>query len=95
MPGLTEVVNSCPYVMPGAATASLRWGSSGSGSSEQKAGAQMLMFAPLNIVRMPFQRKDTVFPVEGVDSLCKLVHRVLRTHEETSLEVRKKYFFTF
>ncbi|XP_031404474.1 uncharacterized protein LOC116213599 isoform X2 [Punica granatum] len=79
----TEVVNSCPYVIPSAATASLSWAP---GSSEQKKGVQKLIFAPINIVRMPFQRKDTVFPVEGVNSLCQLVHRVLQSHEEASLE---------
>ncbi|KAK4781977.1 hypothetical protein SAY86_016079 [Trapa natans] len=83
-PSSTQVVNSCPYIIPGIATASLSWSP---GSSEKKTGAaQKLIFAPMNIVKMPFQRKDTVFPVEGVNSLCQLMHRVLRSHEETSLE---------
>lgn len=83
-PSSTEVVNSCPYVIPSIATASLSWSA---GSSEEKTGAQKLMFSPMNIVRMPFQRKDTVFPVEGVNSLCQLMHGVLRSQEEASLEV--------
>lgn len=83
-PSSTEVLNSCPYVIPGTATASLSWAA---GSSEEKTGTQKLIFAPMNIVKMPFQRKDTVFPIEGVNSLRQLMHCVLRNHEEASLEV--------
>lgn len=85
MPSHTEVVNSCPYVMPGAATTSLSW-SAATGSSDGQVNTQRRIFNPINLVRLPFQRKDTVFPVEGVNSLCHLIHRVLRSHEEASLE---------
>ena len=85
-PSTTEVINSCPYVMPGAASASLPWGVI-SENSDGRMGVQKLLSAPIDLVRRPFQRKDTVFPVEGVNSLCQLVHRVLRSHEEASLEV--------
>ncbi|CAI0561215.1 unnamed protein product [Linum tenue] len=35
----------------------------------------------------PFQRRDTVIPVDGVSSLCQLVQRVLQSkHEEAALE---------
>ncbi|KAL4323371.1 hypothetical protein GQ457_11G003890 [Hibiscus cannabinus] len=81
----TEVVNSCPYIMPGAATASLPWGVM-SENSDGRMGVQKLLSAPMDLVRRPFRRKDTVLPVEGVDSLCHLVHRVLWSHEEASLE---------
>ncbi|KAJ0052619.1 hypothetical protein Pint_01462 [Pistacia integerrima] len=84
-PSTTEVINSCPYVMPGAASASLSWNGTG-GDSDGRMGAQKLLFAPINLVRKPFQRKDTIFPVEGINSLCQLVHRVLRSHEEVSLQ---------
>ncbi|XP_022758770.1 uncharacterized protein LOC111305465 isoform X2 [Durio zibethinus] len=81
----TEVINSCPYVMPGAVSASLPWGVI-SEDSNGRVGVQKLLSAPIDLVRRPFQRKDTVFPVEGVNSLCHLVHRVLQSHEEASLE---------
>ncbi|XVF81267.1 hypothetical protein PTKIN_Ptkin15bG0142300 [Pterospermum kingtungense] len=84
-PSTTEVINSCPYIMPGAASASLPWGVI-SENSDGRMGVQKLLSAPIDLVRRPFQRKDTVFPVEGVNSLCQLVHRVLRSHEEASME---------
>ncbi|KAJ8899456.1 hypothetical protein K2173_018430 [Erythroxylum novogranatense] len=85
-PSTTEVVNSCPYVIPSAAaSASLSWIATG-GDSEVRIAAQKLMFGPINLFRRPFQKKDTIFTIEGVNSLCQLVHRVLRSHEEASLE---------
>ncbi|KAK4845717.1 hypothetical protein QYF36_008284 [Acer negundo] len=84
-PSTVEVVNSCPYVMPGAASASLPWGAS-NGDSDGRMGAQNLLFAPINLVWRPFQRKDIILPVEGTNSLCRLVHHVLRSHEEDSLQ---------
>ncbi|KAG4137818.1 hypothetical protein ERO13_D07G095400v2 [Gossypium hirsutum] len=84
-PSTTEVVNSCPYVMPGAASSSLPWGVM-SENSDGRMGVQKFLSAPIDLVRRPFRRKDTVLPVEGVDSLCHVVHRVLWSHEEASLE---------
>lgn len=86
-PSTTEVVNSCPYVMPGAASSSLPWGVM-SENSDGRMGVQKFLSAPIDLVRRPFRRKDTVLPVEGVDSLCHLVHHVLWSHEEASLEVQ-------
>lgn len=90
----TEVVNSCPYVMPGAAMASFSW-STAAGNADTKLGAQRLAFSPMNLVRMPFQRKETILPIEGVNSLCNLVHRVLRSHEEASLKVEHNFGLLF
>jgi hypothetical protein len=87
----TGVINSCPYVMPGAASASLSLGATG-GDSDGRMGAQKFLFAPINLVRRPFQKKDIVLPVEGVTSLCQLVHCVLRSHEEASLQVKIVHF---
>ncbi|GER54569.1 lipase class 3 family protein [Striga asiatica] len=68
-PGSTEVVNSCPYVMP------------------SPAGEARLLFNPMNLVSYgPFRKKPAVLPVEGVASLCQLVHRVLRSNEEAALQ---------
>ncbi|KAL4336404.1 hypothetical protein HN51_020890 [Arachis hypogaea] len=84
-PNSTEVINSCPYVMPGFAGATLSWDPSNA-DSVKKMGPQKLLLAPINFVKRPFQRKEIVLPVEGVDSLCKQIHRVLRSHEESSLQ---------
>ncbi|XP_021676912.2 uncharacterized protein LOC110662290 isoform X2 [Hevea brasiliensis] len=81
-----EVVNSCPYVIHTAvASASLSLAAA-ERDSGGRIGGEKLIFAPINLVRRPFQRRDTIFPVEGVNSLCQLVHRVLRSHEEASLQ---------
>lgn len=81
----TGVVNSCPYVIPSHASASSTWSVIGE-EPNGRTGVQKFLAAPINLVRRPFQRKETVFPVEGIDSLCKLVNRVLRSQEEASLE---------
>lgn len=82
-PSTTEVVNSSPYVMPTAA--SVPWGAISRGPDLQM-GAQNLL-AQINLAWRPFQKKDAILPVEGVTSFCQLVHRVLRSHEEASLQV--------
>eukprot|EP00262_Sarcandra_glabra_P013447 TRINITY_DN3725_c0_g2_i1.p1 TRINITY_DN3725_c0_g2~~TRINITY_DN3725_c0_g2_i1.p1 ORF type:complete len:113 (-),score=22.81 TRINITY_DN3725_c0_g2_i1:381-719(-) len=48
--------------------------------------AQNIILAPINLVRMPFQKKPVVLPVEGIAALCQLIHRVLRSHEEASFQ---------
>ncbi|CAL1412150.1 unnamed protein product [Linum trigynum] len=85
-PSSTEVINSCPYVLSGAGgSAPLPWAAIG-GDSRGKVGGQRLFFSPINLVRRPFQRRDTVIPVDGVSSLCQLVQRVLQSNEEAALE---------
>lgn len=87
-PSSSEVINSCPYVMPGFAGATLSWDATNA-DSIRRMGAQKLLLAPINFVRRPFLRKEIVLPVEGVDSLCQQIHRVLRSHEESSFQVRQ------
>ncbi|KAI3461816.1 hypothetical protein Pfo_018479 [Paulownia fortunei] len=84
-PSSTEVVNSCPYVMPSAAGDSLSWRAT-SRVPDETTGGQKLVFAPINLVRRPFQKKPAVLPVEGVTALCQLVHHVLRSKEEAALQ---------
>lgn len=84
-PRTTGVINSCPYVMPSAASTTLLWGAS-VGDVDGRSGAQKLLFAPINFVRRPFQKKEMILPVEGVNSLRQIVHHVLRSHEEESLQ---------
>lgn len=84
-PSMTEVINSCPYVMPSAAGGSVSW-SSIDKEPDRTPTPQKLIFAPLNLVRRPFQKKPAVLPVEGVSALRQLIHRLLRSHEEAALQ---------
>ncbi|WJX91827.1 hypothetical protein P8452_73550 [Trifolium repens] len=84
-PSSVEVINSCPYVMPGFAGASLSWESTHA-EPDKRVGAQKLLFAPINFVRRPFQKREIVLQVEGVNALCQQIHRVLRSHEESSFQ---------
>ncbi|KAK2352774.1 protein EDS1L [Trifolium repens] len=84
-PSSVEVINSCPYVMPGFAGASLSWESTNA-EPDKRVGAQKLLFAPINFVRRPFQKREIVLQVEGVNALCQQIHRVLRSHEESSFQ---------
>ncbi|CAN0898035.1 hypothetical protein LINGRAHAP2_LOCUS19479 [Linum grandiflorum] len=85
-PSTTEVVNSCPYVLSGAGgNSTLPWAAIG-GDSGGNSSAKRPFFSPLDLARRSFQRRDTIIPVDGVNSLCQLVHRVLRSTEEAALE---------
>lgn len=85
-PSTTEVVNSCPYHLPGTDSSPQPWGASDSGDTKVTMAAQKLVFAPMNLLRMPFQKKSQVLPVEGVNALCQLVQRVLHSQEEASFQ---------
>lgn len=89
-PNTTGLINSCPYVIHTAATASLSLGATDA-NSDSRMGAPGLIYAPIKFFQRPFQRKETILPVEGVNSLCHLAHCVLRTHEEASLEVETSH----
>nr|GMD67009.1 uncharacterized protein LOC109162383 isoform X1 [Ipomoea batatas] len=93
-PSTTEVINSCPYVLPSASGAPLSWKTEGVGPKEI-IGAHKLIFAPLKLVTRPFRKKDSVFPVEGVSTLCEVIHRVLRSYEEAALQefAKDRLFF--
>ncbi|KAJ0926980.1 putative GTP binding domain, P-loop containing nucleoside triphosphate hydrolase [Helianthus annuus] len=78
VPSTTEVVNSCPYVMPTAA--------GNLTDSDEWVGPHKLIAGPVNMVRRSLQKRSTTLPVEGVGSLCQLVHRVIRNHEEAALQ---------
>ncbi|KAM1044278.1 hypothetical protein FF1_035392 [Malus domestica] len=84
-PRTTGVINSCPYVTPSAASTNLSWGAT-TGDADGRMGAQSLFFAPINFVKRPFQKKEIILPVEGVNSLRQVVHHVLRSHEEAALQ---------
>ncbi|KAK6940458.1 Fungal lipase-like domain [Dillenia turbinata] len=81
-PSFTEVINSRPYVLPGAGNTS-SW-SEIEEISKERISPQKLIFAPINFFQGPFQRKVPILPVEGVTAFCQLAHRVLRSQEEAS-----------
>ncbi|XP_051143282.1 uncharacterized protein LOC127259746 isoform X2 [Andrographis paniculata] len=93
-PSLTEVINSCPYVMPSAVGDSPSWRAANIITERTKDGWK-LVFDPIKLVRKPFQKKPAVLPVEGVTSLCQLIHRVLRSNEDAALQelTRDRIFF--
>ncbi|KAH1205367.1 hypothetical protein GmHk_16G046089 [Glycine max] len=84
-PSAAEVINSCPYVMPGFVGASLSLDATNT-DSNRRVDAEKLIFAPINFIRKPFLKKEIVFPVEGVNSLCQQIHRILRSREESSFQ---------
>ncbi|ONH92734.1 hypothetical protein PRUPE_8G192400 [Prunus persica] len=77
-PRTTCVINSCPYVMPSAGART--------GDADERMSAQKLIYAPINLVRRPFQKKEIILPVEGVNSLRQVVHHALQTHEEAAFQ---------
>lgn len=82
-PSITRVVNSCPFVIP--STASDQSQSSPDDNSNKVA--KTWNFLPqIKFVQMPFQKRSTVLPAEGVSGVRQLVHNVLRAHEETAFE---------
>ncbi|XP_059660049.1 uncharacterized protein LOC132306606 isoform X2 [Cornus florida] len=85
-PSITEVINSCPYVMP-SASSFLSWGDKDR-DSDGKMDPRKLISVPINLVRMPFQKKASILPVEGVNAFRQVVHHVLRSHEEASLQIK-------
>ena len=85
-PSMTEVINSCPFVMP-SATSSLQSQNSVEQNLSRREAAQRMIQAPLSLVRMPFQKKATVLPVQGVTAFRQLVHHVLRSREEIAFQV--------
>ncbi|KAI4354206.1 hypothetical protein L6164_003096 [Bauhinia variegata] len=82
-PSTTAVINSSPYVMP--SVTRLSWDAT-TEDSDRRTNAQKLIFAPIDFVKRPFQKKDIVLPVEGVNSLCQRIHCILKSQEEASFQ---------
>lgn len=93
---LSVIVNSSPYAVHGVGGVSN--GVVQEKLSVDKGGRRMtnlngivqgatqrLISAPINLVQLPFRRKEVVLPVEGVKSLRELVNRVLLDHEDAAL----------
>lgn len=85
-PSTTEVINSCPYIMPSLESTTIAL------PANDRPGPQNLIFAPINFVRRPFLRKAGVLPVQGVNKLCRHIHHVLESQEEASLQVLASFY---
>lgn len=95
------IVNSCPYAVHGIGDSSTdglekvideRGRRSTALISMVQGARQRLISAPIHLVQLPFRRKEVVLPVEGVKTLCALVHRVLLDNEEVALlELSREY----
>ncbi|KAJ7539421.1 hypothetical protein O6H91_11G091900 [Diphasiastrum complanatum] len=91
-PDLAVIVNSCPYSVHGYGAIDTSQRSIGArnrpGSSNftLQGTAQKIMSGPVNLVQMPFRKRDVVLPVEGVTELHNLIHKVLLSHEEAAFE---------
>ncbi|KAI5077717.1 hypothetical protein GOP47_0007541 [Adiantum capillus-veneris] len=54
-------------------------------NSIMQGATQRIMSAPMNLIQLPFRRKEVVLPVEGVRNLRELVNGVLLDHEDAAL----------
>ncbi|MCO5591357.1 hypothetical protein L7F22_045339 [Adiantum nelumboides] len=50
-----------------------------------QGATQRIMSAPINLIQLPFRRKEVILPVEGVKNLRDLVNGVLLDHEDAAL----------
>lgn len=85
-PSTAQVVNSCAYVMPNTNLSSMDATTVGDSDGRMGTQKKATILSPISLVWRPFQKKPTILPVEGVAALCQLVHRVVRSHEEASLQ---------
>ncbi|XP_057869239.1 uncharacterized protein LOC131076201 isoform X2 [Cryptomeria japonica] len=76
---MSAILNSCAYAVYGTGTEScaLRM---------IQGAAQRLIQAPMNLVQMPFRKKEIILPVEGVNTLRKIIHKVLISQEDYAFE---------
>nr|XP_019708458.1 uncharacterized protein LOC105051217 isoform X2 [Elaeis guineensis] len=82
---MTEVINSCPFVMA-SSVSGLQSVSSEEENLNRKEAARSINFAPINLARMPFQKKPLVMPEQGVTALRQLVHHVIQRREEAAFQ---------
>ncbi|XP_057834847.1 uncharacterized protein LOC131045291 isoform X2 [Cryptomeria japonica] len=91
-PNMGVLINSCPHGLHGTGSKSCAWNSSETtlakttGTKRIKGAAQKLISAPMNLVQLPFRKKEVFLPIEGVDKLRKLVNKVLLSDEESSFQ---------
>ncbi|PKU73452.1 uncharacterized protein LOC110108576 isoform X1 [Dendrobium catenatum] len=84
-PTMAEVVNSCPFVVPIVSNSTQKVNTTESNLT-RRISVLKLILAPINLARIPFQRKDIIFPIEGIAGFRKLVRHVLHSHEELAFQ---------
>lgn len=91
-PNMGVLINSCPYTPHGSQNVFCAWNSFEviskelSGNKRIQRLAHKVVLAPMNLIQMSFRKKELVLPVEGIETLHKLVHRVLLSHEESAFQ---------
>lgn len=86
------VVNSCAYAVHGIGTELNGWNSGEITSKELNANnriqgsVQRLISAPISLVQMPFRKKEVILPIEGVNTLWKIIQHVLMSNEESAFQ---------
>ncbi|KAH9315227.1 hypothetical protein KI387_023854 [Taxus chinensis] len=91
-PNMGVLINSRPHIVHGTGRECCVWNSSekslaeANGTKKKQGAVQKFISAPMNLVQLPFQKKEVILPVEGVDKLRKLVDKVLISHEESSFQ---------
>jgi len=86
------VVNSCAYAVHGIGTELHAWNSGEitskelNGNNRIQGSVQRLISAPISLVQMPFRKKEVILPIEGVDTLWKIIHHVLMSYEESAFQ---------
>lgn len=91
-PNMSVLINSCPYMTHGSqnvfhACNSFEVTSKElTGNKSIQRAAHKIVLAPMNLIQMSLRKKEVVLPVEGVETLQKLVHKVLLSHEESAFQ---------
>lgn len=91
-PNMSVLINSCPYTTHGSqnvfhACNSFEVTSKElTGNKNIQRAAHKIVLAPMNLIQMSLRKKEVVLPVEGVETLQKLVHKVLLSHEESAFQ---------
>lgn len=85
-PNVTQVVNSCPFVIPTVINSVQSNNETIATEKENLNWAQRMIQAPLSFAPIYFQNKPVILPVQGIGAFRQLVHSVLRSQEESAFE---------
>lgn len=82
------VVNSCAYAVHGIGTELHAWNSGEITrvNNKMQGSVQRLISAPISLVQMPFRKKEVILPIEGVNTLWKIIDHVLMRYEESAFQ---------
>lgn len=89
---MSVTLNSCAYAVYGTETESHALSLSevdnkeNFGNKKIQGAAQRLISGPMNLVQRSFRKKEVTLPVEGVDTLRKIIHEVLVSQEDYAFQ---------